>query len=178
MQQTTEQESTQQATRTTGPLESLKNAWGDIFGRKATPKDKEEDHRSAIEKMRDKVADFDEDYKDLGERLLGGFAQLIGYIGPFLFMAWIGSDLGKFFAPTMDVIPAYGLAYTVEGVIAACTVAMGRSFAEVAGGKANYGKSLGVILIWFILNASSAFGLYLVITNNNHVPKAPLNSTA
>ena len=32
--------------------------------------------RSAIEKMRDTVAEFDEDYKGIGERVLGFFMQL------------------------------------------------------------------------------------------------------
>jgi hypothetical protein len=125
--------------------------------------------KSAMEKMRDKVSEFDEDYKDIGERVLGGFTQFIGYIGPFLLMAWIGSDLGQFFTATMGNVPAYGLAFTIEGIIAACTVAMGRAFAEIAGGKANFGKTLAVVFIWLILNASSAFGLYLVITHNNQI---------
>jgi hypothetical protein len=130
--------------------------------------------RSGIEKMRDKVAEFDEDYRDIGERVLGGFSQFIGYMGPFLLMAWIGSDLGKFFAPTMETIPAYGLAFTIEAIIAACTVSMGRAFAEIAGGKANFGKTLAVIFIWLILNTSSAFGLYLVITNNNTIAQGSI----
>ena len=132
------------------------------------------DNRSAIEKMRDKVAEFDEDYKDIGERVLGGFAQFIGYVGPFLLMAWIGSDLGKFFSPTMDVVPAYGLAFTIEGIIAACSVAMGRAFAEMASGKANFGKMLTVMAIWLVLNSSSAFGLYLVITHNNQIAQGSI----
>lgn len=132
------------------------------------------DNRSAIEKMRDKVAEFDEDYKDVGERILGGFTQFIGYLGPFLLMAWIGADLGTFFTSTMGTVPAYGLAFTIEGIIASCTVAMGRAFAEIAGGKANFGKTIAVVLIWLVLNASSAFGLYLVITNNNSIPQGSI----
>ncbi|GCE26412.1 hypothetical protein KDA_18960 [Dictyobacter alpinus] len=132
------------------------------------------DERSTIEKMRDKVAEFDEDYKDVGERVLGGFTQIIGYMGPFLLMAWIGSDLGKFFTPTMDAVPAYGLAFTIEGVIAACTVAMGRAFAEMASGKPNFGRMAMVILIWLVLNSSSAFGLYLVITHNNQIAQGSI----
>lgn len=46
---------------------------------------------------------------------------------------------------------------------------MGRSFAEIANGKANWGKSCLVIAIWLILNVSSAFGLYLVITRGGMV---------
>jgi hypothetical protein len=133
-----------------------------------------EPERSGIEKMRDKVAEFDEDYRDIGERVLGGFTQFIGYMGPFLLMAWIGSDLGKFFAPTMETIPAYGLAFTIEAIIAACTVSMGRAFAEISSGKANFGKTLAVIFIWLILNTSSAFGLYLVITNNNTIAQGSI----
>jgi hypothetical protein len=181
------------ATPSTGPLLSgFKNFFGGMFGsssgsgqpsaasgpqpnnqRQKTNK-AEEDKRSAIEKMRDKVAEFDEDYKDIGERVLGGFTQFIGYVGPFLLMLWIGSDLGKFFTASMGTVPAYGLAYTIEGIIASCTVAMGRAFAEIAGGKANFGKTVAVSLIWLILNASSAFGLYLVITNNNQVPQGSI----
>jgi hypothetical protein len=115
--------------------------------------------------MRDKVADFDEDYKDIGERVLGFFVQLVGYMGPFALVVWVGSDLGKFFSTSMGAVPAYGLSYTIECVIAACTVAMGRAFSEIASGRANYGKASMVVIIWLILNASSAFGLYLVITN-------------
>ncbi|GER87591.1 hypothetical protein KDW_17530 [Dictyobacter vulcani] len=144
----------------------------------APPKKEKEapppDERSAIEKMRDKVAEFDEDYKDIGERLLGGFTQFIGYAVLFLLMAWIGSDLGKFFTPTMDLVPAYGLAFTIEGVIAACTVAMGRAFAELSSGKPNFGRMAMVVLIWIILNSSSAFGLYLVITHNNQITQGSI----
>jgi len=120
--------------------------------------------RSAIEKMRDTVAEYDEDYKGMGERILGFFMQLVGYIGPFALVVFVGSDLGKYYTPVMDAAPAYGLAFTIEAIIAGMTIAMGRSFAEIASGKANWGKAVLVIGIWLILNASSAFGLYLVIT--------------
>jgi hypothetical protein len=142
------------------PLKSMANqfkeTWHHAFGgsgqgrarkAKAQPKDEHthahtviEDKRSAIEKMRDKVAEMDEDYKDAGERVLGFFVQLVGYLGPFLLMAWVGSDLGKYFAPVMDPLPAYGLSYTIEGIIAACTVSMGRGFAEIASGAAIMAK--------------------------------------
>src|SRR3954467_15105101 len=45
------------------------------FARK--PNVVKDDTRSAIEKMRDKVAEFDEDYKNAGERVLGFFMSLI-----------------------------------------------------------------------------------------------------
>src|SRR5579872_2713520 len=66
--------------------DTLRNTFGEkargwFGGRKQSPT---EDKRSAIERMRDKVAEFDEDYKDAGERLLGFFMSFIGYIGPFL----------------------------------------------------------------------------------------------
>jgi hypothetical protein len=162
----------------TGAFEAIKDNITDFFkglgGNKAashTPRREQAPLRqqNAIEKMRDKLADFDEDYKDIGERLLGAFVQAVGYLGPFLLVIWIGSDLGKYYTPVMDATPAYGLAYTIEGIIAACSVAMGRSFAEVASGKPNYGKTALVVLIWAILNASSAFGLYLVMTHNGNV---------
>jgi hypothetical protein len=162
--------------RTTGPLHGVWETVTDLF-KGFGPRDKKpqqtsqgtQREQSAIEKMRDKLADFDEDYKDIGERLLGAFVQMVGYLGPFLLVLWIGSDLGKYYTPVMDATPAYGLAYTIEGIIAAASVAMGRSFAEVASGKPNYGKTALVVLIWAILNASSAFGLYLVITHNGNV---------
>jgi hypothetical protein len=162
--------------RTTGPLHGVWETVTDLF-KGFGPRDKKpqqasqgpQREQSAIEKMRDKLADFDEDYKDIGERLLGAFVQMVGYPGPFLLVLWIGSDLGKYYTPVMDATPAYGLAYTIEGIIAAASVAMGRSFAEVASGKPNYGKTALVVLIWAILNASSAFGLYLVITHNGNV---------
>jgi len=171
-----ESEQTQtQTERNTGPMDGLKgwvNGWNDR--RKSQPRiihipPKEEkihdtDERSAIEKMRDKVAEFDEDYKGVGERFLGFFMQLVGYVGPFALVLWIGSDLGKYYAPVMDTIPAYGLAYTMECIIAAATIAMGRSWGEIASGKANWGRMSTIAIIWLVLNASSAFGIYLVIT--------------
>jgi uncharacterized protein YjbJ (UPF0337 family) len=170
------------ASRDTGPLDAIKDALGNFFKASGDPKPKREKkqksgeasqapgkEQSAIEKMRDKLADFDEDYKDIGERLLGAFTQAVGYLGPFLLMIWVGSDLGKYFLPVMDLIPAYGLAYTIEGIIASLSVAMGRAFADVGSGKPNYGKTALVVLIWVVLNASSALGLYLVITHNGNV---------
>ena len=125
--------------------------------------------RSAIEKMRDTVAEFDEDYKSIGERLLGFFMQLVGYLGPFALVAFVGSDLGKYYTPVMDTVPAYGLAFTIECIIGGSTIAMGRSFAEIANGKANWSKAVLVISIWLMLNCSSALGLYLVITRGGVV---------
>lgn len=164
--------------RHTGPL-SFKNIFmgamskaQKAFDAKDQPKEDPphaKDKRSPIEKMRDKVAEMDEDYKDAGERILGFFVQIVGYLGPFLFVVWVGSDLGKYFAPVMDTVPAYGLAYTMECVIAALTVAMGRSFAEIASGKAKYGSAALVVTVWLLLNSSSALMLYLVITHNGNV---------
>jgi hypothetical protein len=155
-----------------GFKDSAKRVWNSIFGPKGEPKDpprtRVKDERSAIEKMRDKVAEMDEDYKDLGERVLGFFVQLVGYVGPFLFVLWVGSDLGRYFTPVMDVIPAYGLSYSMECVIAALTVAMGRAFAEIASGKARYGSAALAVLVWLVLNSSSALMLYLVLTHNGN----------
>jgi hypothetical protein len=162
--------------RTTGPLDGVKNwfnGWNDRRKNQSyTPRTQEKiyekDNRSTIDKMRDKVAEFDEDYKGVGERLLGLFMQIVGYLGPFALVIWVGSDLGKYYAPVMDPMPAYGLAYTLECIIAACTIAMGRSWGEIASGKANWGRMCAIMSIWLILNASSAFGLYLVITKGGH----------
>jgi hypothetical protein len=165
--------------RTTGPLNGLKdwfNGWNDRrknqfntrTDQRGREKIYEKDNRSAIEKMRDKVAEFDEDYKGIGERVLGLFMQIVGYIGPFVLVVWIGSDLGKYYAPVMDPVPAYGLAFTMECIIAACTIAMGRSWGEIASGKANWGRMSAIMAIWFILNASSMLGLYLVITKGGN----------
>lgn len=160
----------------TGPMDGFKswfNDWNDrrksqSYSSQNASREQEKIHgkdtRSAIEKMRDKVAEFDEDYKGMGERFLGFFMQVVGYLGPFALVVWIGSDLGKYYAPVMDVVPAYGLAYTMECIIAACTIAMGRSWGEIASGKANWGRMCAIMVIWLVLNASSAFGLYLVIT--------------
>jgi hypothetical protein len=164
----------------TGPMDGLKSWFTDWNDRRkdqvqATRTDErarekiyEKDDRSAIDKMRDKVAEFDEDYKGMGERFLGFFMQVVGYIGPFALVLWIGSDLGKYYAPVMDPLPAYGLAYTMECIIAACTIAMGRSWGEIASGKANWGRMCAIMAIWLVLNASSAFGLYLVITHGGN----------
>jgi hypothetical protein len=78
----------------------------------------------------------------------------------------------------MGAVPAYGLAFTLEAVIAACTVAMGRGLAELNSGKANWGKLLFVGAIWLVLNASSAFGLYLVMTHNNQIAQGSLEQFA
>jgi hypothetical protein len=166
-----EPETQSQDLRTTGPLEGLKSWLGGWNDRRKNQmrmtsgeKIREKDNRSAIEKMRDKVAEFDEDYRGIGERLLGFFMQIVGYLGPFALVLWIGSDLGKYYAPVMDTLPAYGLAYTMECIIAACTIAMGRAWGEIASGKANWGRMSTIVVIWLVLNASSAFGIYLVIT--------------
>jgi hypothetical protein len=174
-----ETEATQNGPKT-GPMDGLKSwftGWNDQRKAKIRPihtdqreqeKIHDTDERSAIEKMRDKVAEFDEDYKGIGERFLGFFMQLVGYIGPFALVLWIGSDLGKYYAPVMDPVPAYGLAYTMECIIAACTIAMGRAWGEIASGKANWGRMSTIMIVWIILNASSAFGLYLVITRGGN----------
>lgn len=178
--QTQTQEMPSQNTRNTGPMDGLKdwfNGWNDrrknqFYQRtdeRGQEKIYEKDTRSAIEKMRDKVAEFDEDYKGMGERLLGFFMQVVGYIGPFALVVWIGSDLGKYFEDTMGAMSAYGLAYTMECIIAACTIAMGRALGEIVSGKANWGRMCSIMGIWLLLNASSAFGLYLVITRGGKV---------
>lgn len=167
-----EPETQPQNNRNTGPMDGMKNwfnGWNDRRKsqfRVVRPDEKihDKDDRSAIDKMRDKVAEFDEDYKGIGERFLGFFMQIVGYLGPFALVLWIGSDLGKYYAPVMDPVPAYGLAFTMECIIAACTIAMGRSWGEIASGKANWGRMSAIMIIWIVLNASSAFGLYLVIT--------------
>lgn len=181
MAQQTTQETTQTSTQEpdTGPLSGqaphastetqetlMGKTRGWFGGRKQSPGP---DTRSAIERMREKVAEFDEDYKDAGERILGFFMSFIGYAGPFLLVLWVGTDLGRFFESTMGTFSAFGLSYTIEGIIAGCTVAMGRAFEEIASGKPNWGKCLILVSIWVILNASSAFGLYLVITHNGNV---------
>src|SRR5439155_7298240 len=51
-----------------------------------------------------------------------------------------------------------------ECIIAGCTIAMGRSFAEITSGKPNYGKLALVAIIWLFLNISSALGIYLVMS--------------
>jgi hypothetical protein len=160
----------------TGPIDGLRswfNGWNDRrqnqihatrTDERAREKIHDKDERSALDKMRDKVAEFDEDYKGMGERILGFFMQLVGYVGPFVLVVWIGSDLGKYFEDTMGTMSAYGLAYTMECIIAACTIGMGRAWGEISSGKANWGRMCAIMAIWIILNASSAFGLYLVIT--------------
>jgi len=161
----------------TGPMDGLKSWFTDWNSRRkeklkdepiASTREPERE-KSALDKMRDKVAEFDEDYKGMGERILGFFMQVVGYIGPFALVVWIGSDLGKYYAPVMDQVPAYGLAYTMECIIAACTIAMGRAWGEISSGKANWGRMCAIMAIWLILNASSAFGLYLVITKGGNV---------
>jgi hypothetical protein len=171
--------------KNTGPLNAFKNFFsGNGDGKKkrrASPTEaspRRADKRSAIEKMRDKVAEYDEDYKDGGQRFLGVFMSFIGYFGPFLLVLFIGGDLGMFFAGSMGDFSAYGLAYTVESIIAGLTVAMGRAFEETASGKANHGKTFLIVLIWFMLNCSSAFGLYLVITNGGQVELGSLQMWA
>jgi len=159
------------------PLQNMRtwfNGWNDRRKNQArviyqSPPVAAPEQKSSIEKMRDKVAEFDEDYRNVGERLLGFFMQLVGYFGPFALVIWIGSDLGKYYTPVMDKIPAYGMSFTMECIIAACTVALGRAWGEIASGKANWGRMCAIMLIWLTLNASSAFGLYLVMTKGGKV---------
>jgi hypothetical protein len=119
--------------------------------------------------MRDTVAEFDEDYKSIDHRILGFLMQLVATLAPFSLVLWIGADLGKYYAPMMSSASAYGLAYTLELGIASGTVAMGRAFEEIAGGKGNWGKTALLVGLWLLVNASTAFGIYLVVTNNGHV---------
>ena len=180
-QEFVEQAETIESEPKTGPIDGLKswfNGWNDRrknqtyttrTDERGREKIHDDDNRSALDKMRDKVAEFDEDYKGMGERILGFFMQLVGYIGPFVLVIWIGSDLGKYFEDTMGTVPAYGLAFTMECVIAACTIGMGRAWGELSSGKANWGRMCAIMAIWLTLNASSAFGLYLVITKGGRV---------
>jgi hypothetical protein len=170
------------STRDTGPLASvggsIRGIWEHVRG-PVTPKQPRPGRqqntaerpapKSDIATLRDKLAEFDEDYRDIGERLLGFSCQIVGYLGPFMVALWVGMDLGKYYTPVMDITPAYGLAFTIEAIIAASSVAMGRAFAEIGSGKANFGKMVMVVVIWVTLNTSSAIGLYLVITNNGNV---------
>ena len=116
--------------------------------------------RSAIEKMRDSVAEMDEDYKGIGDRVLGLFMQIVGYVGPFVIVVGVGTDLGKFYAPVWGDFSSLLIAYVLECVIAGCTIAMGRAFEEISSGKTSWGKVIGTIFVWLVLNLSSAVGLY------------------
>lgn len=163
------------ATPQTGPLDGVRRWFGNLIhgtsraestsnappttGQSPTqgPPPKE---RSAIEKMRDSVAEMDEDYKGMGDRLLGLFMQVVGYVGPFVIVVGVGTDLGKFYAPVWGDFSSLLIAYVLECVIAGCTIAMGRAFEEVSSGKTSWGKVLGTILVWLVLNISSALGLY------------------
>ncbi len=116
--------------------------------------------RSAIEKMRDSVAEMDEDYKGMGDRILGLFMQVVGYVGPFVIVVGVGTDLGKFYAPVWGDFSSLLIAYVLECVIAGCTIAMGRAFEEISSGKAAWGKVIGTVGVWLVLNISSALGLY------------------
>ena len=91
--------------------------------------------RTSIEKMQDTVAEFDEDYRNLGERMLGFFQQFAGYVVPFVMVAAVGNDLGLYFAPFLGQFSAYLIAFAMETVIAALTVAMGRAFEQISMGK-------------------------------------------
>jgi hypothetical protein len=157
----------QSGTKNTGPLQNIGEKLVNFFtgpGKQKPSTGPAARPRSSMERLREKVEEFDEDYKNIGERLLGFFMLFIGHLGPFALVLWIGSPLGAYYAPVMETVPAYGLAYTLECIIAGCTIAMGRAFAEIASGKANWGKLSLVVAIWLVLNASSAFGVYLVMS--------------
>ena len=118
--------------------------------------------KSSIEKMQDTVAEFDEDYRNLGERMLGFFQQFVGYIVPFVMIAAVGNDLGMYFQPFLGAFSGYLIAYGVECAIAALTIAMGRGFEQISSGKADWVKLAMTVGGWLVLNGSSAFGLYML----------------
>lgn len=156
---------TQVATRDTGPLQKIGNfitsfTTGnnrDKQGKRATPI---VDNRPAIERMRDTIEAFDEDYKNIGDRLLGVFMQTVGYLGPFVLVIGVGYDLGLFYAPVWGFMTSMIVAYVIESVIAGATLAMGRAFEEFSTGKAKIGKVALTVLVWLVLNLSTAIGLY------------------
>ena len=127
--------------------------------------------RTSIEKMQDTVAEFDEDYRNLGERMLGFFQQFAGYVVPFVMVAAVGNDLGLYFAPFLGQFSAYLIAFAMETVIAALTVAMGRAFEQISSGKADWAKLGMTVGGWLLLNASTAFSLYMLAS------AAPVNDT-
>jgi hypothetical protein len=166
----TPQQPQQQTHRAGNILSGLKKRWSDFW--QGSDQDHEQsaataqqpDTRSALDKMRDTVAEFDEDYKGIGERVLGAFMTLVGHVGPFALALFVGTDLGKYFSPVLDTVPAFGIAYTLEAIIAASTIAMGRAFEEMANGKANWNKTGLVVAAWVLINASSAFGMFIIIS--------------
>ena len=127
--------------------------------------------RTSLEKMQDTVAEFDEDYRNLGERMLGFFQQFAGYVVPFVMVAAVGNDLGLYFAPFLGQFSAYLIAFAMETVIAALTVAMGRAFEQISSGKADWAKLGMTVGGWLLLNASTAFSLYMLAS------AAPVNNT-
>lgn len=169
----------------TGPLDALGNWFSGLFSNQGKSNNAQTQaapmqappvllpvrQRSSIEKMQDTVADFDEDYRNLGERLLGFFQQFAGYVVPFVMVAAVGNDLGRYFAPFLGDFSAYLIAFAMEVTIAALTIAMGRAFEQIASGKAEWAKLSMTVIGWLLLNASTAFGLYMLAS------AAPVNDT-
>lgn len=172
------------ATPNTGPLDAL-GAW---FANLGKGKDKVQQPtqagptqtppvlipvkpRTSMEKMQDTIAEYDEDYRNMGERMLGFFQQFAGYVVPFVMVVAVGNDLGSYFAPFLGNFSAYLIAFAMEVTIAALTIAMGRAFEQISSGKADWTKLAMTVGGWFLLNASTAFGLYQLAS------AAPINNT-
>jgi hypothetical protein len=131
--------------------------------------------KSAIERMRDTVADMDEDYKNLGERFMGFFMLFTGYVVPFAIMYGVALTIAIFFADSQGMVLARITSFALESVIAGLTIALGRAFEEIAMGKAALSKAIPAFVVWLILNASSAGILYIVFTNGGHVQNGSID---
>lgn len=156
----------------TGPLQGLKN-WFAGWGRsQSTPNPPPSAPQGTpLSRMRDKIEEFDEDYRNIGERLLGFFQLAAGYLIPFVMVVAVGNDLGMYFSPYMGDFSATLSAYAMECAIAALTLAMGRAFEHLSSGNTQWAKVVMTVCGWLLLNASTAFGLYALASN------APINNT-
>lgn len=168
--------SPQTVSPTTGPFQGFKN-WISGRGRSASTTTPPSipilptAPATPFSRMRDKIEEFDEDYRNMGERLLGFFQLFAGYIVPFVMVVAVGNDLGTYFSPYMGGFSANLVAYAMECTIAALTIAMGRAFEHLSSGNAQWAKLSMTVGGWLLLNASTALGLYALAS------AAPINTT-
>lgn len=161
---------------TTGPLQGLKNWWNGLGRSSSTTQPPPSastppSSTTPLSRMRDKIEEFDEDYRNMGERLLGFFQLLAGYTIPFVMVVAVGNDLGMYFSPYMGDFSAKLSAYAMECAIAALTLAMGRAFEHLSSGNTQWAKVVMTVCGWLLLNTSTAFGLYALASD------APINNT-
>ncbi len=127
-------------------------------------------HRSAttspsedsFARQRRLIEEFHEDYLPWDDRIKLWLSRAIAFIVPFVAVLAVGSSLGAFFAPAYGAFSSYLIAYALEAIIAALTIALGMAMQAVSAGAEHWTKVAIATCVWFIISLASGFGLYLV----------------